>query len=193
MITRLIAFTLFLLISSKIKGEVISVKSDLGIPNATLLFIENGNKLVQSQTGSKITHIAVVINIENEPWVYEADKPRVRKIKLEDYKAEIIKKNNKKKEKDRMSVLLAEPKNEFSSEEINKLKEYFDSQMGRKYSVKSYLTEEEEKGIHCCEMTATGFNIIGKQVSNNPCAETPIELFHKFKKFHKEAKVISLD
>lgn len=192
MITRLIAFTLFLLISSKIKGEIVT-KCDSGIPNATLLFIENGNKLVQSQTGSKITHIAVIINIEEEAWVYEADKPRVRKIKLSDYKAEIIKKNNKKKEKDKMSVLLAEPKNEFSNEEVNKLKEYFDSQIGRKYSVKSYLTEEEEKGIHCCEMTATGFNKIGKQVSNNPCAETPIELLNKFKKFHKEPKAISLE
>jgi hypothetical protein len=48
-------------------------------PDGTLLFIEGGNRIVENETDSPYTHVAMIFNIDDEPWVYEAEPPRVRK------------------------------------------------------------------------------------------------------------------
>ena len=63
------------------------------IPDGSLLFVEGGSNAVMTHTNSPYSHVALIFNIDEEPWVYEAVKPVVRKIKLSDYSYS-LKKNN---------------------------------------------------------------------------------------------------
>lgn len=156
------------------------------VPDGSLLYIENGNKTVQRYTESSITHVAIIINIDNEPWVYEADKPKVRKIKLFDYYNEVEKHNKKKKEKDKWKVWVASPKLNISEKSKKKLKEYLDSQIGRKYSVNSYLYEEVGEGIHCCELVGNALKLIGVNYTDSSHTDSPIQVWNKTAKFYEK-------
>lgn len=163
------------------------------IPDGSLFYIENGNKTVQRYTDSKITHVAIIVNINNEPWVYEADKPEVRKIRLLDYYSEIEKYNKKKKEKNKWKVWISHPKKIISEKQKNKLKEYLDSQIGRKYSVDSYLYDEPGKGIHCCEMVGNALKLIGCNCTDSSHTDSPIEVWTKTQKFYEKPILVELD
>lgn len=155
------------------------------IPDGSLLYIENGNKTVQRYTDSTITHVALIIKIDNEPWVYEATSPKVRKIKLSDYYLEVEKHNKKKKkEKDKWKIWFSYPKRELFPEESKKLRDYLDSQVGRKYSVNSYLNEEPGRGIHCCELVGNALRLINFKYTDRPCTDSPIDVWRKTKTFY---------
>ena len=77
--------------------------------DGSLLFIENGNRIVQNHTDSTITHVAIIFKNDDDFWVYEAVQPKVRKIKLADYYLEIEKINTRKKEKRKLKVWISNP------------------------------------------------------------------------------------
>lgn len=158
--------------------------------DGTLLYLEHGNRIVESQTESSFTHVAMIFNINNEPWVYEADSPRVRKVKLSDYIKEVQKINRRRKRQRKLWTLA--PKESFTSEQSDSMKKYLDSQLGRKYGISSYITGEVERRIHCGELTARALKLGGVEVNGNPCTQTPIGLMKRVSKKYEGISEISI-
>jgi hypothetical protein len=150
--------------------------------DGSILFVENGNRIVQRNTNSTLTHVATIVIIDDEPWVYEAVPPKVRKIRLSEYYQEINKINKRKKIK--LKVWIANPKNEITKEQKEKYLEYLESQIDRKYSVLSYVNGEENFGIHCCEMTGNALDILGNHYTENPKIDSPRDVWVKTKEIY---------
>lgn len=158
--------------------------------DGSLLFIEGGNRIVQNNTDSTFTHVAIILKENDTFWVYEAVKPKVRKIKLDDYYVE-IKQLNSRKKKNQRKVWIANPNTPLTKNQKTSIKNYLEKQLGRKYSVASYLSESPTDSIHCCELVGEALSDL--EYTKNPCADAPIDVWKKTLKFYKERKVISLD
>lgn len=154
--------------------------------DGSLLFIENGNRVVQNHTDSTITHVAIILKENDDFWVYEAVPPKVRKIKLDDYFLEVQKINRRKKDRHKLKVWIANPNKPLTQDQRKLMKEYLDKQIGRKYSVSSYIDGTPGSGIHCCEITGFAFEAAGLEYSENPCADSPWDVWKKTKPFYKE-------
>jgi hypothetical protein len=153
-------------------------------PDGTLLFVEGGNELVMSHTNSPYSHAAVIFNDNGKLYVYEATHPVCRKVLLEDY-IKLCEKINKREGK-QIKLWIKYPKN-LSHEDAEKMKEYCEKQLGRKYRIKSYIRgEPQEKSIHCGEMTTRAMIAGGMDVKDNPCDRTPRDIFVFSKKWYEE-------
>jgi hypothetical protein len=131
-------------------------------PSGTLFFLENCNSVVQWSTGGQIAHVAILLNEGSRPLVYEATPGKVRKLALDEYYIELARLNERRKEDEKIRLHALRPAPEFSAEEIGKLREFLDSQLGRRYSVKNYVRGKPYDGIHCAELTATALNETGR-------------------------------
>ena len=155
------------------------------IPDGSLLFVEGGNDLVMSHTNSPYSHTAVIFNEDGKPYVYEAVRPVVRKISVEDY-FKLIEKLNIEQNKS-MKLWIRYPK-DLTAENAAKMKEYSESQLGRKYRIRSYIRgEPQEKSIHCGELTTRTMIAGGMDVKDNPCDRTPRDIMVFSSKWYKEA------
>jgi hypothetical protein len=156
------------------------------IPDGSLLFVEGGNKTVMDHTESPYSHVAVIFNIDGEPWVYEAVKPVVRKIKLSDYIKE-IESENKKKDK-LMKLWIRKPRVYIDTK---KMREYSEKMLGTEYSVKSYITGNPQKGkIHCGELTARSLLAGELKVHGNPCKKTPQGIMNLCRPYYHKAMML---
>jgi hypothetical protein len=151
--------------------------------DGSLLFIENGNKTVQKVTNSNITHVAITFKENEKFYVYEAIPPKVRKIELDEFYKEVDKLNKSHKNNQR-KIWFAYPNKPFTSEEKEKIVDYLNLQIGRKYSVSSYLNAESNKKIHCGELVEEALNQSGYIVSKKPCIDSPIDVWNNSKKLY---------
>lgn len=156
-------------------------------PDGTLLFVEGGNRTVRNHTNSPFSHVALIFNIDKEPWVFDANKPRVRKVKLEQYIVEI--KNENIKEKKSMRLWVMKPRR-LSLENTTEMRKYCEEQLGRKYSVVSYLTGKSKKGTHCGEVVAQAMIQGGIRVYGNPCKKSPQSIMDLARPYYERPKVI---
>ena len=137
--------------------------SMLAIPDGSLVFLEHSNNIVENETGSPITHVGIYV----DGYIYEAVKPRVRKITVEEFK-----KKNKK-----YNIYFKSPVKEFNKQELAKIKDYLEDQVKRKYSVWGYITGHNVKGIHCGELVANALSSSGRYTFKEPWDITPGELW----------------
>ena len=153
------------------------------IPDGSLLFVEGGSEIVMNQTESPYSHVAVIFNDDGKPMVYEAVRPVVRKISLAEYIKQ-IEKDNIKKHKE-MKLWLRKPK-DLSKKDAATMKEYCVKQLGRKYRIKSYLSEQPESTIHCGELT-TRTMIAGKMDAGvNACIQVPKTIMEFSSKWYQD-------
>ena len=165
-------YTLLLLVALNITPE-----------DGSLLFIENGNRIVQNHTDSTITHVAIIFKNDNDLWVYEAVPPKVRKIKLTEYYLEIEKINKRKKRK--LKVWISNPDKPLSTDQKDIAKKYLEKQIGRKYSIGGYLEEKPVQGIHCCELVGETLLKMKIDFSDNTSTDDPWSVWQKTKPFYK--------
>lgn len=158
-------------------------------PDGTLLFIEGGNRIVEQETDSPYTHVAMIFNIDGEPWVYEAEPPVVRKVKLSEYIREIEHLNSKKKRQRKLWIM--KPKIHYTKAEALKMRTYLEIQIGREYSVLSYILGEVCKGIHCGEITTRALMRAKIILSGNPCQQYPAGILNKSKRYYLPKERIS--
>lgn len=128
----------------------------IALENGTLLFVENGQNLVESYTHSTFSHVAIVIDDQ----VYEAAPPKIKRIPLKDWFTNIGKHNE-----GRGSPALVEiwkPDRPYSKTELEKMKEYLDGQVDRRYSIRGYLRKVPGDGIHCAEMCSEALEVTGR-------------------------------
>lgn len=158
--------------------------------DGSLLFVENGNQVVQNHTDSTLSHVAIILKEGNDFWVYEATPPKVRKILLSDYYAEVKKINNKKKESRQMKLWMANPSTPFTATQKETMKKYLDGELGRRYSISSYLNGRPGKGIHCGELVGNALRLANLKFTDNTCQDDPWDVWDKTQKLYKNRKEI---
>lgn len=133
--------------------------------DGSLIVLHNSNKLVANWTDSEVTHVALLMNIEGQPWVYEATPGKVRRVPLPRYREELRELNASRRQPTRMSVL--QPKRPYSEQRIVDMRAYLDDQIGRRYSIKGIVRGKPGDGIHCAEFVATALVRSGRFRATN--------------------------
>jgi hypothetical protein len=142
------------------------------LENGTLLFIENGQNLVESCTHSSFSHVAIVI----DDYVYEADLPQIKKQTVLEWLTNVGK-HNEGKGSPALLVVLA-PNKPYLELEVSKMREFLEGQVGRRYSVRGYFKKVPGDGIHCAEMCACALESSGKfKFLNAHCTLSPQNLY----------------
>ena len=159
-------------------------------PDGTLLFLENCSSLVERTTRGQIGHAALVFHDEGTCWVYEATPTKVRRVALADYYAELVRLNARRDDSEKIRTWLLVPKTPYTATEVEKMREYLDAQIGRRYSVRNYVRSKPGEvhatkvgpalvqvtvessgksagGIHCAELTSTTLNASGRYAFEN--------------------------
>lgn len=146
------------------------------IPDGSLLFIEGGNQMVMDYTESPYSHVALIFNQDGKPFVYEAIRPVCRKISLEDYIKQVDDENRKKLKN--MKIWIKTPKL-LSDENANNMKNYCEQQLGRKYRIKNFFSEQPSQFIHCSELTTNALLAGNMNLEGNPCCQSPKDVMNK--------------
>lgn len=130
------------------------------IPDGSLVFLQNSNRVVEKYTGHSVTHVGVVLNHGEESWLYEATPKEVRRIKLANYYAELGEANRGNKRPIR--VWLLRPARPYNNFERARMQRFLESQLDRRYSIRSYVRQKPGDGIHCAELAASTLNASGQ-------------------------------
>lgn len=149
------------------------------IADGTLMYVWNGNAVVQEYTSSKVTHVGLIINSDGHPYLYEADVPEVRKIKFSDYLKQVSSLNTKRSVGNKIEIYLIQPHIPYTEEQVLSMKKYLDGKIGTRYSIRSYVHKKpQSSGMHCAELVLQSLNSSGRYVFSNPSAVTPKAISH---------------
>ena len=163
------------------------------IQDGTLLYVWNGNNVVQGYTDSKVTHVGLIINVNDEAYLYEADVPQVRRVPFKDYLAMIAIGNKDADPEDIVTIRLIQPSVPFTGDQIKAMKEYLDGKIGTRYSIRSYIHKKPViSGMHCAELTTNALNATGRYKFTNPSATSPKALVHYMAGTYGETQVVSI-
>lgn len=145
------------------------------LEGGSLIFIEHGMNVIERVTDSTITHVAITVNEGGKIWVYESTPPKVRRVTLEDYYAEIQADNEERqrKGKPQMRMWVMRPNKPYSKEKLGIMKSYLDKQIGKRYSILDYILKRPTEGYHCSELVAHALTHLGIIKCDKPCAESP--------------------
>jgi hypothetical protein len=122
----------------------------------TILLLEDSNLVVSTVTDSRITHVAMIFNDDDRPQVYEATPGQVRRVPLPDYLTEIARQNERRAQPIR--VYVSRPVKRFTDEQAEEMRAHVRRELGRRYSVKSYVRDRAADGLHCSEFAARTLN-----------------------------------
>lgn len=164
------------------------------VADGSIVYVWNGNAVVQRYTHSKITHVGMVINIEGEPWFYEAELPKVRKMKLSEYVEKIASENVDQANGDKLGLFVMQPKVPYADSEIKLIHSHLDTQIGRRYSLRGYVHEKRmTSGIHCSALVADALNRSGRYKFQNTDSINPCALVLSVKKSYSNFQVAIRD
>jgi len=146
------------------------------VPDGSVIFLQGGplSKTIKRHTDSPLTHAAIVLYEDNEPWVYEASPPRVSRTPL----AEYLNLLTKKSQKHGMSWFIIQSQVPYSETELGAMKGYANSQLGRPYMIRGWWKGREVRGLFCSEYVG---NIIEKssRIVSADYRESPGSLYVK--------------
>jgi hypothetical protein len=132
------------------------------LPDGTVVVLENCNSVVEFTTRGSIGHVALAMSEGGDAWIYEATPAQVRRVSVDQYYLELARLNERRKADDRVRVWAMQPKETYTSDETAAMREYLDSQLGRRYSLKNYVLGQPGDGIHCGELAASTLNRSGR-------------------------------
>lgn len=161
------------------------------IPDGSLLVLRNSNKPVEAVTGSEITHVAILFQHGQNEWVYEATPGQTRRLPWTEYRRELGEFNRNRRSPLAVSVL--EPKQAYSAEQVNRMRAYAASQIGRRYSLQGYVRGKEVDGIHCAHFAASILETSGRFRFEKAYAISPGKLVAGISKLHKRPVPIAVD
>lgn len=167
------------------------VPAAVDIPDGSLLVLKDSNKPVTRWTGSDITHVAVIVEHDNRKWVYEATPAKVRRVSLLNYCAEIAELNTRRKKQTR--VLMLKPKQPYTTNQLEVMRKYMTTQIGRRYSIKGYVRDRQVDGIHCAHFASSALSSTGRfEFPEEHFAISPAEFFDHVKSQHKPPVAITI-
>ncbi len=146
------------------------------VKNGSVIFFDSGpfTRIVVKTTNSTLTHAAIVLYENDQPWVYESVLPRVVRIPWNQYRSE----NEGKK------WFLMEPRIPYSVAESDSMKKFADSQLDRRYMVRGWWLEREARGIFCSEYVGDILEKSGRIISDH-YRESPGSLYEKLLQFYE--------
>ncbi|MDP6466503.1 MAG: YiiX/YebB-like N1pC/P60 family cysteine hydrolase [Pirellulaceae bacterium] len=158
--------------------------------DGSMVVLHNSNKMVAGWTDSEVTHVALVLNIDGQPWVYEATPGKVRRVPMASYREELRALNASRRRPTRMSVL--QPKRPYSQQQVAKMRTYLDKQVGRRYSVKGVVRRKPSDGIHCAEYVATALAQSGRYRTTNAHSLHPATVVQNAAPLHASPANVSI-
>jgi hypothetical protein len=154
------------------------------VRDGTVIALENGNRVVQYYTKSEVTQVALILNDGGKPWVYEATPHEVRKLMLADYYAELGEINRHRHTANQMRIRLYQPVRPYTDQQIIDVRAYLNRQLGRRYSVKSYVRDKPSDGVHCAELVSTALTHTGREQFARAYAVNPSVLVSRIAPHH---------
>lgn len=115
------------------------------VPNGSLIFseIDKSPKGIVERTQYKwsgnLNHVAITL----DGFVYEATWPKVKQTPLREW---IV---NYDYERGRHSFFIMVPKKSLSQNQLDKMRNYANSELGRKYEARGLWQDRETKGTFC--------------------------------------------
>jgi len=158
--------------------------------DGSLVVLHNSNKMVAGWTDSEVTHVALLLNIDGQPWVYEATPGKVRRVPMASYREELIELNASRRRPTRMSVL--QPKRPYSPQQIAKMRAYLNEQLGRRYSIKGVVRRKPSDGIQCAEYVATALSKTGRYRVTDAHTLHPATIVLKATPLHEAPLIVSI-
>jgi hypothetical protein len=76
--------------------------------------------------------------------------------------AELARLNTRRKPADRVAAIAMLPASPYTSAELDAMRAFLNSQLGRRYSIKNYIRGRPYDGIHCAELTSSMLNESGR-------------------------------
>ena len=162
------------------------------LEDGTLLFLENCSSVVERATQGSVGHVAIVMNEEQEAWVYEAIPGKVRRLKMDEYYAEISRLNARKNEEKQIRTFALRPDKPFSDAERRTMRNYLDEQVGRRYSVQGYVRGKEATGIHCAELASHTLNESGRYQWEHCSSISPSKLRELINPTYQDATAVEI-
>lgn len=162
--------------------------SGAALEDGALIYLENSNTVVEKYTDSKISHVAIALNQDDRTWVYEATPGRVRRISLDEFYDEIGELNDKRWKK--MRVFVMRPRQQFDDNQVDAMREYLEQQVGRRYSVRSYVRGREGDGIHCAELLSQALSRTGRVEFEKTQAVSPGHLVQSVRDLYADARAV---
>jgi hypothetical protein len=153
-------------------------------PDGTVIFVTQSGrqdvlaKKIEQATGDNISHTAIILYEDDQPYVYESTIPGgVQRNKLKDY----MKKVNGLKSAfptKGMQIHLIPPDPEYNADELIRMKHYANGQLGRPYMLRGWWKGKEVRGMHCSQYVGNIVSRSGRIESFN-YKESPASLYVK--------------
>ena len=143
--------------------------------NGSVIFWHDtfGVRLIERETGSNLTHAAIVIH----GYVYEAVPPCVHKVPLATYKAELDKRGIK--------WFMARPKTPYTLHQVSMMYIHAESQLGRPYMIRGWWRGHEVAGIFCSQLVADVIECSGR-IKSAGVRESPASLSKKLEPLYSD-------
>lgn len=142
--------------------------------DGTVLLLQDSNAVVAAVTDSRVTHVAMLFQDKTQPMVYEATPDKVRRIALAHYLQEIAVLNERRSHP--MKVYALRPRLAFPEDQAKKMLKFANGEIGRRYSVKSYVRDKQADGVHCSEFASRVLNSSDRYSLKNFHRITPVRL-----------------
>lgn len=165
------------------------------LDDGSLVFLEKCNYFVERYTNAPIGHVAVAVRENEETWIYEATPGKVRRLTWGEYRAELgqLNADRTRKEKDPIVAWICGPKQALGEKESSALRQYLDSQLDRRYSVKGIVRGREGDGIHCAELAARALNAVGHVEIVDCHKQSPAGLMERAKSLSEQPQQATLE
>ena len=138
----------------------------------TIFILKDSNAVVESMTDSRITHVAILFDEGTKSYVYEATPAKVRRVLVSDYLQEISRLNTRRGKP--IQVLAIKPTRSYTGLQLGKMRTFVKQELGRKYSVKSYVRDRPAEGVHCSEFASNVLNASKCYTFRQPHRTTPV-------------------
>lgn len=150
-------------------------------PDGSLVYLENCNSIVETTTRDTVGHVGLVLNDDDQTWIYEAAPSQVRRVAWADYQTEIARINARKSEKNRVRMWLLAPAKPYTPAECRAMRETLETSLGRRYSIAGYVKDRPGDGIHCAELASTALGASGRHAFSKQYAVTPGRLVEQIR------------
>jgi hypothetical protein len=153
--------------------------------DGTIIIVENQvlSRIIARQTGSpyNFNHSAIILHDANGyPWVYESTWPVVKRTPLWQFQqwARKVAQRRAVLRRGGLGVYYIEPKYPYTEYQLQQMKAYAKSQLGRRYMMRGWWKNREVRGIHCSQYVGNILEESGRLPSMN-FKESPYSIYCK--------------
>ena len=158
------------------------------LQDGSVLFWVNGlfKRPIYRDTGSELTHVAVIFYVDGVPYLYEASPPNVSRVPLAAYLKKLeVRQQKRAFQKRGFTWFVMHPRTLYSVDEVEAMKQHADSQLGRRYMIRGWYLGRESRGIFCSHLVANILEQSGRIVSDG-YQESPGSLYKKLALLYQE-------